>query len=259
MITVCILGERLKLLIISDIHGNADALRTLLNTIKDWDYIWVLGDLVDYGPEPHIVIDIVKELKPDLTLMGNHDYAVAYNTDCRCAPELHELSEYTRNNISLKLLSKEQKAWLKSLSLKHKTLMNGSRIYAVHGSPRNNLYGYLRPELSLDEIKLALTDKIYAVKPQLVDADYVVVGHTHIQMQISVDGLKVLNPGSVGQPRDGNPKASALLINLKTWELNWLRVDYDVESTVKKLSSLGLEIRYVKWLEAILKSGAVIK
>ncbi|MEM2158350.1 MAG: metallophosphoesterase family protein [Sulfolobales archaeon] len=249
----------MKLLIVSDIHGNADALKTLLDVVEGWDHIWFLGDLVDYGPEPHVVIELVKDLKPDLVLMGNHDYAVAYNTDCRCAPELHELSEYTRVNISLKLLTKDQINWLKNLSLRHNTSLDGLKVYAVHGSPRNNLYGYLKPTLPLDEIKLALTPNIYAVRPDLVDADYVIVGHTHIPMELSIENLKVLNPGSVGQPRDGDPRASALILDLDTKELKWYRVEYDVENTIKKLMSLGLDLKYVKWLETILKSGSIFK
>ncbi|MCC6041942.1 MAG: metallophosphoesterase, partial [Desulfurococcaceae archaeon] len=93
----------MRVLIISDIHGNYDALKTVLETARGFDYIWFLGDLVDYGPEPHLVVDLVREIKPEVALMGNHDYAVAYNTDCMCAQELHDLSVYTRLNISYKL------------------------------------------------------------------------------------------------------------------------------------------------------------
>jgi predicted phosphodiesterase len=168
-----------KILIISDIHGNSVALRTVLEDAKRWDYVWVLGDLVDYGPEPHIVIDIVRELKPDVIVMSNHDYAVAFNTDCRCDPEIHELSEYTRRNISYRLLSREQIEWLKSLPIKIEKNVNGRKIYIVHGSPRNPLYGYLKPDLSKDEILLQITPSIYAVKPRPVNADIVLVGHTH--------------------------------------------------------------------------------
>lgn len=249
----------LKLLIISDIHGNADALNTLLSSVDSWDYLWVLGDLVDYGPEPHVVVDLIRDLKPDLTLMGNHDYAVAFKTDCRCAPELHELSEYTRANISFKLLTEDHIEWLKTLPKRYSTVLGALRIYATHGSPRNNLYGYLRPNLPVDEIRLALTPSMFAVKPKLVEADYVVVGHTHIPMDIRVNGLRVLNPGSVGQPRDGDPRASALSVDLRSGELRWYRVKYDVEVTIKKLRLLGLSSEYVSWLEHILRSGSVLK
>ncbi len=249
----------LKLLIISDIHGNADALKALLGSVSGWDYLWVLGDLVDYGPEPHVVVDLIRDLKPDTVLMGNHDYAVAFKTDCRCAPELHELSEYTRVNISFKLLTEDQVGWLKTLPKVRRAVLGGLRVYATHGSPRNNLHGYLKPDLPVDEMRLALTPSMFAVRPNLVEADYVIVGHTHIPMNVGVNGLKVLNPGSVGQPRDGDPRASALSVDLNSEGLRWYRVKYDVDVTIRKLRSLGLSSDYVRWLEHILMSGSVLK
>jgi len=80
----------LRILVISDIHGNADALRRVLEDSGRWDHLWILGDLVDYGPEPHVVIDVVRELKPDVIVQGNHDHAVANGADCRCDPVVHE-------------------------------------------------------------------------------------------------------------------------------------------------------------------------
>jgi protein phosphatase len=242
----------MKILIISDIHGNSVALRTVLEDAKRWDYVWVLGDLVDYGPEPHIVIDIVRELKPDVIVMGNHDYAVAFNTDCRCDPEIHELSEYTRRNISYRLLSREQIEWLKSLPIKIEKNVNGRKIYIVHGSPRNPLYGYLKPDLSKDEILLQITPSIYAVKPRPVNADIVLVGHTHIPTTILVDDRYILNPGSCGQPRDGDLRASYAIYDIEKGVFEIRRVKYDIGKVVEKLKNLNLEERYLKWLENIL-------
>jgi len=248
-----------KVLIISDIHGNADALKVLLEGVSSWDYVFVLGDLVDYGPEPHVVVDLIKDLRPDIVLMGNHDYAVAFNTDCRCAPELHELSEYTRVNISYKLLSKEQIDWLKSLPINHKLIIDNVRIYLVHGSPRNPLYGYLRPSLPESEILLSLTPNIYAFRPKPVDADLVIVGHTHIPTDMRVKNVRVLNPGSVGQPRDGDWRASASILDLNSGDFKIYRVEYNIRDVVQKLRSLNLDSRYVMWLERILMSGKVVK
>jgi protein phosphatase len=246
-----------KVLIISDIHGNADALKTLLESVGGWDYVFVLGDLVDYGPEPHVVVDLIKGLRPDVVLMGNHDYAVAFNTDCRCAPELHELSEYTRVNISYRLLSKEQIDWLKSLPITRNLTIDNVRIYLTHGSPRNPLYGYLKPSLPESEILLALTPNMYAVRPQPVDTDLIVVGHTHIPMDLRIRGMRVLNPGSVGQPRDGDYRTSAAILDLRSGEFRLYRNHYDVEGVIKKLRSLGLDLKYLTWLERILINGRV--
>ncbi len=245
----------MRILVISDIHGNLDALKKVLEHASRWDYLWVLGDLVDYGPEPHMVVDLVRSLKPDVIVRGNHDHAVAFNTDCLCARELHDLSVCTRNNISFKLLSREQVEWLRTLPLKVEVKVNDTRFYIVHGSPRNPLYGYLKPSLSSSEILFYLTPSPLSAKPRIVDADYVVVGHTHIQWSTSVGSLRVLNPGSIGQPRDGDPRASYAVIDLDSNSIELHRVKYDVEVVLRKYKSLGVEGKYYSLLEYILRNA----
>lgn len=247
----------MKVLVISDIHGNSVALKTIIEDAKSWDYLWVLGDLVDYGPEPHIAVDIIRELKPDVVAMGNHDHAVAFNTDCMCDPETHELSEYTRRNISYRLLSREQVEWLKSLSVRVEKSINGRKIYIVHGSPRSPLYGYLKPNLSKDEILLQITPSKYALKPRPVDADVVLVGHTHIPAVIHINNKYILNPGSCGQPRDHDPRASYAIYDLESGVFEIRRVKYDIGKVIEKLRSLGLEERYLQWLEDILVTASI--
>lgn len=246
-----------RILIISDVHGNCDALRAILERVDRWDHLWVLGDLVDYGPEPHVVVDYVRGLRPDLVVMGNHDYAVAYSTDCMCAPELHDLSEYTRREISLKLLTEEQVVWLRSLPTHRSVEVEGLRVFAVHGSPRNKLYGYLRPTLTQEELMMALTPSIYSARPRPIDADIVTVGHTHIQSHFYVGPTRVLNPGSVGQPRDGDPRASYAVLDTESMSAELRRVEYDVRRVVEKLRSLGLEPERLNRLARILTSGSV--
>lgn len=247
----------MRILILSDVHGNADALKAVLDSARGWDSIWVLGDLVDYGPEPHVVIDIVRGLAPDVIVMGNHDNAVAYDTDCRCAAEIHDLSEYTRKNVSYKLLSKDHIEWLKSLPQKVDIEIFGKRFYIVHGSPRNPLYGYLKPDLPRDHMLLQLTPSMLAVKPRPVEASAIVVGHTHIPMDIDIDGSRILNPGSCGQPRDGDPRASYALYDPETDTFTIHRVEYDIDKTVEKLKQLNLEQQYLERLISILRTGRV--
>lgn len=247
----------MRILVLSDIHGNADALKTVLESAGRYDYIWVLGDLVDYGPEPHVVVDMIRELKPDIVLMGNHDYAVAYNTDCRCAQELHDLSEYTRREISLKLLSQEQVSWLKTPALNTQRVVDSLRVYLVHASPRSPLHGYLKPSLPVEQVLLALTPNPLAVKPKPVEADLVVIGHTHIPMDLRIEGIRVVNPGSVGQPRNGDWRASYMIIDFESKQINHYRVEYNVEKTIEKLRALGLNPHMQGRLEAILKTGSV--
>ena len=247
----------MRILLLSDIHGNSDALKQVLENAPRHDTVWVLGDLVDYGPEPHVVVDMIRELGPDVIVRGNHDHAVAFNTDCLCSPKTHELSVYTRENISYKLLSKEQINWLKTIPTKRIVELNGLKLYVVHGSPRNPLYGYLYPDLEEDLLKLYLTPSMLAVRPRVVRADYVVVGHTHIVLNLRVDNTRVVNPGSVGQPRDGDNRASFAILDTDKGEFTVYRVKYPIEETLRKLRSLGIEEKYYKWLERILITGKV--
>ena len=170
---------------LSDIHGNADALKKVLEHAGDWDFVWVLGDLVDYGPEPHIVIDMIKDLKPDAIVRGNHDNAVAFNVDCKCSPKTHELSVYTRNMISFKLLSREQIGWLKTLPLTREIVVDHRRYYLVHGRLLNPLYGYLKPDMPRKEFLRYLRRSTFDTKP--INTDYLVVGHTHSAFVTEID------------------------------------------------------------------------
>ncbi|MEM1793715.1 MAG: metallophosphoesterase family protein [Desulfurococcaceae archaeon] len=248
----------MNVLIVSDIHGNLTALKTVLENSKGWSDIWVLGDLVDYGPEPHLVVDLIKDLEPSIIVMGNHDYAVAYNVDCRCGEEIHELSVYTRMNISFKLLSKEQIDWLKKLRMSADTNLSGRRAYIVHGSPSDPLYGYMKPSLPHDVLlnMLSLKQSKYSLSSKTVNADVIIAGHTHIPMKIMVYNTVVFNPGSVGQPRDGDPRASYGLLDPDSFEFKVIRVKYDIDSVVSKLKCLNLEWRYLSWLERILRQGS---
>ncbi len=88
----------MRLLVISDIHSNYDALKTVLENEK-YDKALFLGDLVDYGPEPAESFDLLKE-NADYFIMGNHDASFAYGVDCNCSQEMHDLSDYTLENIS---------------------------------------------------------------------------------------------------------------------------------------------------------------
>ncbi|MEM2024973.1 MAG: metallophosphoesterase family protein [Desulfurococcaceae archaeon] len=230
----------MKILVLSDIHGNVEALEAVSNHVSTYDGIWVLGDLVDYGPEPHIVVDLISELKPDVVLRGNHDYAVSYGADCRCGEKTHDLSVYTRENISLKFLSKDQMKYLRNLSVSFEVNFNSLKMLLVHGSPRDPLYGYMLPSLPLDELgKMTIYKKSnfslasYSKKWEGI----VLSGHTHIPAKIEVDKALILNPGSVGQPRDGDFRASYGVFDADKTEFTVYRVNYNIEK--KRSQSSG--------------------
>lgn len=254
------MATALRVLVISDVHGNADALRAVIESARDWDHIWVLGDLVDYGPEPHIVIDMIRELDPDTVVMGNHDYAVAHGVDCRCGPSIHELSVYTREYISKRVLSREQVEWLKRLPIAVSSEVSGKRVYLVHGSPRDPLYAYLDPSLPQNVIREHLSTPRFLLpgSGKHVNADIVLVGHTHKPMSIYVDSVLVANPGSCGQPRDGDPRASYAILDIESNTFTVHRVEYDVEKVVNKLKQLQLENLYINWLSSILRKGVAL-
>jgi len=113
-------------------------------------------------------------------VQGNHDHAVANGVDCRCDPVVHELSVYTRENISMKLVSSGQRDWLRRLPLKQRVSISGRDYYIVHGSPLSPLYGYLKPDLSRAELLAGMRENTFG--KSIIKADYLVVGHTHIAL-----------------------------------------------------------------------------
>jgi len=250
----------MKILVLSDVHGNTDALKKVLESVSDWDEIWVLGDLVDYGPDPDETIDIIRSLDPEIVLQGNHDHAVAYGVDCRCGEKTHDLSVYTRMNISMKKLSKEQISWLRSLSPRRDIRIKDHDMILVHGSPRNPLYDYLHPDLPREKIIEMLTSpsiRLSSSKKMKIFNGIIVAGHTHIPTDLVIEGVRILNPGSVGQPRDGDPRASAGLLDVENMIFKIIRVEYDIENVLRKLRTLIHDHNIYERLAKILLRGEV--
>lgn len=231
-----------RVLLISDIHANYDSLKSILENTRNYDEVVVLGDLVDYGPDPDLVLDEVR-LTGAKIIKGNHDEAVGKNVDCRCGHELHDVSEYTRNRISMKKLSDNDRKFLGSLPEVLKTEVSGSLFVLVHGSLQQPLYGYLYPWLSNEEICWSLQErKTYRLSTSRreceLPAAVFVVGHTHHQFLRRVGGAVVINPGSVGQPRDGDARASYAIYDTTDGSVTFYRVKYDVEKVLSRLQEL---------------------
>ncbi len=235
----------MRVLVLSDIHGNLEALSAVLER-ESYDTIWFLGDLTDYGPDPDAVMDILRDLKPDVWISGNHDYANAFGVDCKCGEKTHDLSVYTRENISQRKLSREDILYLRSIPIKRDMQIDGLDYYFVHGCPADPLYGYMfdfMPECMRNEIGGE------------IKADYLFFGHTHFPVVGEYGGLKYMNPGSVGQPRDGDPRAAYGIY--EDGKLTLHRIEYPVEKTVEKLKSLVTHKEYLERLIAILRNGKV--
>jgi protein phosphatase len=247
-----------RILLLSDIHGNLPALRTVLNVVDKWDEVLVLGDLVDYGPHPGEVIDEIRRIGARV-VRGNHDHAVGYGVDCRCSDETHWLSVWFRENVTLKLLGEGDKQYLAQLPLKLR-IGDTPEILAVHAAPSNPLYEYLHPWLGDDELcaKLSPHMRLYRLSHgnQCPRGVYL-IGHTHHQFLRMVRGTLIINPGSVGQPRDGDNRASYALLDTETGQVVLGRVKYDIDTLLRALEALRIPEPYMSALRHLIVKAEV--
>ena len=213
----------MKLLIISDAHANYEAMVTACEKEK-YDEMIFLGDAVDYGPQPAETVDFLLE-NSKYNLMGNHDYAVLTDTDCHCSPAMHDLSEFTRQNISYRLMSKEDVQKLNNFKTEIKADFDNITVYMTHASPYNNMYGYLFST----EAEMVYRDEKFK------EYSYIMIGHTHYPMYYKG---RIVNPGSVGQPRDGNWMPQYAIFDTDSRDMTFKRFRYDNEKTLKLLKEL---------------------
>ncbi len=226
------------MLFISDIHGNLPALEQLLKNER-YDLIAFLGDAVDYGPWPTEVIDILRD-EVDYKVMGNHDSAVAFRIDCMCSQEMHPISVWTREQ-TFDWYSKEHLDWLRNLPIEVNLEIDGIKIYIVHASPRNHLYGYLKPDMNDEEILELVGD--------MSEFDYVITAHSHRPFIRQFQGFTFVNDGSVGQPRDGDPRLAYAILDTNTNKIEIKRMNYPKEKTIQRLKELQWPQKLVKLIE----------
>ncbi len=226
----------MKLLIVSDIHSNWPALRAI---DEDADRVICLGDLVDYGPQPsECVLAVMERGWP--VIKGNHDAAVAEGYKCG---NYRGVPMHVRD-LNRDRLGQDEMQYLSSLPLTNVFGFAGARFCAVHASLSDPLSRYLFPFTS---------QEVWQAELALADADFVLMGHTHWPWIRKFEEKTVVNPGSIGQPRDGDPRASYAI-----WEdgrVEIRRVEYPIEETVKALEQTGLDGPTVKLLAEILRRG----
>ena len=231
----------MKVLLISDIHANIIALNAVLNDAGPFlDAVWCLGDLVGYGPEPDACINRIRTLPNVSCLMGNHDAAVSGLRNIEKFNDDAELAVLVTRSI----ITPHSNEYLKNLP---ETIETETAILA-HGSPRNPIWEYIMDSLTA---KMALA---------FIEKDLAFVGHTHLPVcfiydkkadkmtkkilkhneKIQLHDKMVLNPGSVGQPRDHDPRASYGILDLSenTWEIH--RVEYDIPAVQKRILEVGM-------------------
>jgi diadenosine tetraphosphatase ApaH/serine/threonine PP2A family protein phosphatase len=226
--------------VISDVHANWHALEAVLEEVdrEEPDELWCLGDLVGYGPRPNPCCAAV-ERRAALCLAGNHDLGVLGTID---------LAEFTGDAVvaarwTRGVLAEGSRAFMQSLSPSGKR----NSVELFHASPRDPVWEYV---LSAEAARAAL---------ELTEAPLVLVGHSHVPLAITLDddvldgglapggteadlgpGRRLLNPGSVGQPRDGDPRAAWLLLDFEARLASFRRVEYPLERTQEEIRERGL-------------------
>src|SRR5689334_11953689 len=230
----------MRVAVISDIHGNAHALDAVLEALEaeGTEALWCLGDLVGYGPQPNRCTTAVAA-RAELCLVGNHDLAALGRLAIEeFSPDAATSAEWTR-----RVLTDETRSFLGQLE------PQGTRegVELFHGSPRDPIWDYV------------LSGEAAAASFEETTAPLILVGHSHAALAIHDDGESLagglapggtertldtgrwlLNPGSVGQPRDGDPRAAYLVLDLDAHTASFRRVEYDVARTQAEILEAGL-------------------
>ncbi|AGA28319.1 metallophosphoesterase family protein [Singulisphaera acidiphila] len=226
----------MKIVILSDVHGNYEALRALP---EEYDELWVLGDLVGYGPQPCEVIDEVRA-KAKLTVRGNHDHAAVHPGDRRWRPRYRATAEATCR-YTASVLDGAQRGYLGGLPLWAESERDGTRFYLTHATPSDPLYGR------------CATVEAWAEEVGLVTADVVLVGHTHTPSVQRIGGRLLVNPGSLGQPKSG--RSAACYAVWQDGRIDLRSFEYPVEATVERLRALRFPRDVEEGLVRTLRTG----
>jgi putative phosphoesterase len=215
-----------KLAVISDVHANLEALEEVLRHTRGMT-TYCLGDLVDYGANPNEVVELVGR-EAAVVIMGNHDQAAITGDTSYFNAKAAISSSWTRQH-----LTKESLGFLKALPMEHRFGLEGINCYLTHGSPDDQLWEYVYPTTHY------LLFGHYLGK---LGVDCVGLGHTHVPFVWEEEEGIVFNPGSVGQPRDGDWRASYAVLDIGSGKagVEIRRVDYDNEGAASKIRKAGL-------------------
>jgi diadenosine tetraphosphatase ApaH/serine/threonine PP2A family protein phosphatase len=230
----------MRVAVVSDIHANLHALEAVLAEIdaEQPDEIWCLGDLVGYGPRPNECCQLIRE-RATLSLCGNHDLGVLGTIDLAdFAGDAGVAARWTRT-----VLAAEERTWLETLA--PQGVRENAQLF--HASPRDPIWEYV------------LSDHIALLSLQATTAPLVLVGHSHVPLSVALAGenfsggiaiggtetplagaRRLLNPGSVGQPRDGDPRAAWLLLDYDSGVAQFRRTTYDIAQTQAEIAETGL-------------------
>jgi len=224
-----------KLLILSEIHGNWPALDAVLRAEGSWDAVAFCGDVVDYGPHP---VECVRWLAEhgDYCVRGNHDNAMALGVDCHCLEPFRELSQATRAWHGT-MLDEFDRLFLAHLPTIECFEWGGLRFRMAHATPQGGLFEYLPMDRWKEQVEGLVTD-------------YVLVGHTHVQGMMTFDSVTVVNPGSVGLAHDVPGEACYAVCDGGRMRLEC--VPYEVSRTLADLRRGPIPRRVIEGLAAFL-------
>lgn len=212
------------MLVLSDIHANLPALQAVIDDAGQHDTVFFCGDLVGYYPWPDHAIETARE-EHFLGVRGNHDEALVAESTFGFNSVAAEALRWTEEN-----LSEESRAYLKELPYTRREEVQGADVLVVHGSPAAPVSEYVYPEQVTEQF----------LERQNVNADVLLLGHTHVPFVKRVGETLVVNPGSVGQPRDGDPRASYAVVNVEEQEADIRRVEYPVDAVREHVRAEGL-------------------
>ena len=227
----------MRILLVSDIHGNWPALAALR---EPFDVCLCMGDLVEYGPEPGKVVEWVRE-NAAYCVRGNHDHGTAQNVDISGVGGFRFLTMATRQP-TVRMLSSVQRKYLSDLPTMSLFTLAKKRFMLVHATPRDPMDEYVMADATQ-----------WANRVAGWNVDYVCVGHTHYQFTLDVVGTKIINPGSLGLQRDGSPMGRYAILEDDRIELKQL--DYDYEAAVTAVDASPFEDRAKQMLADVYRNG----
>ena len=231
--------------VITDIHGNLPALEATLARIDELgiERVYCGGDLVGYGPHPDEVCALIAE-RGIPTIYGNYDYAIARDLDdCGCAYITQHDRELGQESVAWTLAhtGPAAKAFMRALPFDLRFDVGGRRVHLVHGSPRK-VNEYL-----FEDKPARLYERLAAAE----DADVLVFGHTHKPWMGTFGGVRFVNCGSVGKPKDGDPRGAFAVLDLDATGAVRARIErvaYDAEAVAREVAAAGLPAEYAEKL-----------
>ncbi len=231
----------MRIALLSDVHGNLPAFEAVLADVdaQSADEVWCLGDLVGYGAQPDGCVELARD-RCDMSLAGNHDLVVTGDIPIAdFSSSAAAAARWTQETIAAETME-----YLRSLEASDA----GREPALFHASPRDPVWEYVLSGWQADECM------------DLMDARVGAIGHSHVALWFQrgedgkvagapaeaglerdlSEGRWLVNPGGVGQPRDGDPRAAWLLLDTGTWTATWRRVEYPIDDAARAIEEAGL-------------------